>query len=678
MKCFLLVFIYCQIHLSAFFLLAASPLSKTDSLRNSLVKAQTTEQRIDITNELCAELIAQKDKEAQDLINLNISLAQQSNYKKGLGEALRLQGEFLFNESKYDDAVTAFREALPFLKQANHYRSVAECKISMGIAFSYLAKSDSAIALHQKALQIAQEIEDTSLIARANINVGNYYFNIGEYSMAFEYQTDALRHSQIARDTSLIVMANNNLGNIHYMQGNFQKALEYHQESLKGKLALGSMASAAVTLNNLGAISYVSELYSQSLDYYQEAASINAELGLKSRLAGNYSNIGLVYSDLEDYQQALRFYLKTQQIIEETGNQSLLPPVLNNIALMYRKTQNYDQARRYYTNAINEANAQGNRSVARDALKGLSILYEENGNFKNALNYYKQFKQVNDSLVNENAKNRIAELEIKYEVERKEFEIERLNHANELHIIFAEKKRLQTIYIISGIILFAILAFLVFWTRTNLLTQRKISQKTIETEEAERKRFSADIHDGLGPVLTGLKLLLSSTSALNKEQEESISKARYMVDEGVKDVRSIVNNMTPTTIENDPFAEVLLGFCNRMSCASGLEINISTCDIDGVLNSAYKITIYRVITELVNNTIKYAQAKKIDIQLEKRNNKIHLIYSDDGVGFDIKSARKKSGGGLNNINNRVLSLGGKWALFSKSKGGMKAEITLNL
>lgn len=210
-------------------------------------------------------------------------------------------------------------------------------------------------------------------------------------------------------------------------------------------------------------------------------------------------------------------------------------------------------------------------------------------------------------------------------------------------------------------------------------TQVKVLSAIIQTEEKERQKFAKELHDGLGPILSSVKMAISAInkSHVDSFNEQIIDKTEKSVDNAIVSVKEISNNLSPHILERFGLEKAIKTFTSTIITRDKLQFNFFS-NLEG---KRYKynieVVLYRIIGELITNTLKYANASVIDILLNDYEDKIELIYSDNGVGFDMKS-NTSNGMGLSNINSRVKSLNGDIDLFSKNKQGFYAKIVLPL
>lgn len=213
-------------------------------------------------------------------------------------------------------------------------------------------------------------------------------------------------------------------------------------------------------------------------------------------------------------------------------------------------------------------------------------------------------------------------------------------------------------------------------------TERKVLNAVIKTEENERKRFATDLHDSIGPLLSSINLYLSALakSKLSDRNEKIITASREIVTETLINIKEISNNLSPHVLNDFGLVNAINSFIDKINLSKSINISFDSKNLDCRLNQQVEVVIYRVVTELINNTIKHAEANNIQITLSKENNSLNLIYLDDGKGFDPQVINTETTGmGLYNILSRIRSLNGTHSIQSNHEiGGMMTIVTVNL
>jgi signal transduction histidine kinase/CheY-like chemotaxis protein len=206
--------------------------------------------------------------------------------------------------------------------------------------------------------------------------------------------------------------------------------------------------------------------------------------------------------------------------------------------------------------------------------------------------------------------------------------------------------------------------------------QYKVMQTIIQTEEKERRRFAQELHDGIGPLLSTTKLYLQwlNKPELKMDKQTIIAKMEETLEETIASVREVSNNISPNTLISFGLNTALNKFINRIANASQIHFQYIN-HLSQRLPSDLEISIYRLLCECINNSLKYAEAKSIKIHL-RDNDSIKINYIDDGKGFNvIKTFNESKGSGLLNMKNRVETLGGSFIIESTIGSGMNIEVT---
>jgi len=213
------------------------------------------------------------------------------------------------------------------------------------------------------------------------------------------------------------------------------------------------------------------------------------------------------------------------------------------------------------------------------------------------------------------------------------------------------------------------------------LTEKMFLNAVIQAEEKERKRFANELHDGLGPLLSTIKM---SFSALVQNEAERFSgeiaeNTGMVINEAIKTLKEVSNNLSPHVLSNFGLYRALRNFTNKINALKTISINLDSNLGIKRFDTNIEIVLYRVTCELIHNTVKHAEAKKIDINLMENGKYITIAYKDNGKGFDPEKQKKQIGStgiGLSNIFSRINSLKGEISLKSHPGEGMNVFIKI--
>ncbi|MFW5657573.1 MAG: cache domain-containing protein [Bacteroidota bacterium] len=212
--------------------------------------------------------------------------------------------------------------------------------------------------------------------------------------------------------------------------------------------------------------------------------------------------------------------------------------------------------------------------------------------------------------------------------------------------------------------------------------EKQLLTATIRAEENERARFAKELHDGVGPLLSTVKLYFQWLAEVNDESKKQtiISKGNENIQEAINALREISNNLSPHILNMFGFAKALQRFTEGLAETQGIVIDISN-NLNLRLPKQVEVTLYRITTELINNTLKYASASSIRLIIDHKikEEKLIIDYFDDGIGFDSTTQITSGKGlGLNNIRSRIKTLGGNLELTSEKNKGVHVSIYIDL
>ena len=211
------------------------------------------------------------------------------------------------------------------------------------------------------------------------------------------------------------------------------------------------------------------------------------------------------------------------------------------------------------------------------------------------------------------------------------------------------------------------------------LLENRLMTAVLRTEERSRASFSRELHDGLGPLLSSAKMSLSALSnvELNDRDRKTLQNTTAVIDEAIRSLREISNNLSPHILNNFGLARGIKHFVDRVASMHDVAIQFNTTLRDQRFDSNIEVILYRVVCELINNSLKHSGCSRILFSLELHSDMLHLDYSDNGCGFS-QSEVQDSGMGLSNINSRISSLGGSFTLDSSRGHGMSAHAEVSI
>lgn len=208
--------------------------------------------------------------------------------------------------------------------------------------------------------------------------------------------------------------------------------------------------------------------------------------------------------------------------------------------------------------------------------------------------------------------------------------------------------------------------------------QKDLLASSIEAQEIERKRVATDLHDGIGSLLSAIRLYVLQLSPEKSpdEYEELLKETKSMVDTAIAQTREISHNLLPTTLDRFGVLQALEDLCKQLRRLNEIEV-IFDYDQEYQFTKQQDLAIFRIFQELINNTLKHAEASKIHLSFLASPPMIQISYKDNGKGLDQEEASQKGAGlGLKSIESRVNLIQGEMQITTSKGNGFQFELQL--
>jgi len=565
------------------------------------------------------------------------------------------------------------------------------------------ARNDSALFYANLAISQAEKAGLISKISVALQKKGHYYEIKEDYKTANSCFINALKIEEKLNDEKRIADLNDELGGIYYFQEIFSKSLTYYEKALAIYQGLNDTLSVAKALSHVGSLYNSREYcekrsteqlqtdYETALDYYQRSLNLYEKKDFQEGIIHLWLCIGNVYRRMGKPEKALGYVQKALEYYRKTNNTESLAETLYTMGFVYNKLLKYDLALNCFTESKEI-------DIHYNYFDGIQFLYEAIAqtydylkDYKNARNYYIKYMTIRDSVYNNEKSRQIFELETKYQTEKKQNEIENL--------ILVKQQRTLVIYIlIASLIVVSMLSWMYFRNIRNkkIIADQKLEIKeqqllelekerqlvaaksVLQGEEAERARLASDLHDGLGGLLSGVKLKLSfmkENAIITSENLAHFNHALDLLDASITEMRRVAHNLMPETLMHYGLQTAINDFIKQVAPEGLPLIKFNTFGDDLRFDKELEITVYRVTQELITNSVKHSNAKLIDIQLFTEKERICVQVNDNGIGFDpAKLDPSKKGSGLNTMRNRITAFNGQFEILSQP--GKGTETTL--
>lgn len=533
------------------------------------------------------------------------------------------------NESKYNSSIEILNKFKGNKLDSTH----ALCNYKIARNYTQINNYDSSIYYLFKV--IGNKKTPTNYYLKAHILLGYLYILTEQFDLGEKYLLKANQLCQ-KHDTVSLIQIHSNLGQLYFKKNDYDKALYYYLKEKK---------------------------------FSTNTTSLEYQMVL--------SNIGATYVNLKQANKALPYVSEAYQISLDLGDKLGELICINNFATIYRDLNQENKALFYYEKALSMVDELGSKEEKKIILFNLSELYEKKGQLDKAYKYFKKYHLLKEQLINSERNRFIVETQEKYDANERKREIAELKIREQIK----DARNLKMIYaIVIGLILIIFSSLIIFLRIRSKNREEKTKNKlaiitaTMEAEENERLRISQEIHDDLGGVLGMSRMLFSTTKNYLIDKNAELYK---MID----DLLNQANNRS-RSISHELFSPTLKQFGLEPAIKEHIQ-NIKAIHLDLEMdfkmkrqrfNPQLELNLFRITQELLNNTLKHAQAQKITLNIIQKDQTIYYNYTDNGVGFDEKNLKK--GVGFNSITNRILQFKGDVKIQSPENKGFNIEISI--
>ena len=639
---------------------------------------------------LLALLILSKPSYSQDLRQLIERLKDtlpkvESDSMKSIFES---QLSYCYKSIDTDSAVYFGNLGLGTARKLDSKLLQINARNSLGLAFMRAANYDSSLFHFNKAIESTKEIDNLSLLSILYNNAGIVYKYKGDYETAISYYSEGLKIDEETGYEPGLSAKHTNIALIYFQLENYEKSLEHDSISLEIKLRGDDYEATSIGYNNLGNTLSTIGLNEEARENYLMALEYSRKSSSKVEISRNLHNLGRLNLDMEQLAEVEAYLNEALELRKEINDQFAI-------------AETHIQLGRCFSNKLNSSKSHYHLKLAKtilDSINSPALLSEyyqvkaeaftRESDFEGAYYAYQQYHIIEDSLENSKIQERLNLIREKYDSEKKDREI------LEQQVILAEnekeiqqKKTVNRLLIagISGAIMILVFLLYIFRQRrklhleelSNLEKEKKLGnlRALMEGEEKERMRLARELHDGINGSLAAIK---SMTGAEKDSTQSDLGRVGQMIDEVSDEVRDISHNLMPAVLNRSGFVEAVNDFVQKINKQNGLEIEFNTFGDFDTLSDPFKLTVYRIIQELLKNVLKHAEATECLLQLVSRDQQISITIEDNGKGFDTEFTlkAKNNGIGLPNLVNRVEVNGGTIDIESDNKNGTSINIEL--
>lgn len=621
--------------------------SDIEKAKANVIAAKDYKQQVDALIALSELWFGENMDSAKYYAKKAEAISLKNKYNKGLFKFYPTYTGFLVFEAKFDKALKLSLENNRLAIKAGDKENIARSTANVGNCYNYKGDFAKAIQYFQKAIELFKANNQPHYERKINMFICLCFYNSNNLTKALEYSKMVIGQAQRANDNELEMSAQQLTGGAYIEINEPLKALPFSKRAY-----------------------FIADSLKHEKDKYVSAIDL-------SRIYFAQKNVGLAISTL----------VPALQYFEKTKNDYYKVNALTFYSQFLLAQNRIDAANEKLNEALIIANK--NKMKAH-----LPLIYENfvktkkaKGDFKAAFEYNEIYQAHLDSLNSKDLKKQLQDLDLKYETTKKEGQI-----TQQKGLI---KQKTYNNYLLVGglcaLALFTILGYRNYAHRQQIQTQKikELEQEKqltavssiMQGQEEERSRMAKDLHDGLGGILSGIKLNLSAMrgNQIMQEADANIfSRSINQLDTAIQEMRRVAHNLMPEALLKFGLNEAIQDFCEGINASKTVKVKFTHIGSEIPKEQSTQVILYRIIQELTNNAMKYAQAKNIFIQINTHEKGITLTVEDDGIGFDTSALTKNKGAGINNVISRVNYLKGEFKIDSKMGEGTTANIEIPL
>ncbi len=523
---------------------------------------------------------------------------------------------------------------------------------------------DECLSVSGAGAVLAQKLNDLSALAEFQKEIGVSYYFKGNFDSAAAYYYKALDVLKKSNDDLKRAGVLNELGKLYRKTKDLERSLQMYDEAYAIYKRIGDNDGMATILNESGVVFEYKGDYAEAINRYKSSLAIREKMNDVMGKAYSLNFIGGVYTQEKHFPEAEKYLVQSLDLRRELKDTFAIALNLADLGFMYTEQNLLDKAEEQYRLSNDIAIKMKFPDLLLENYKELSVIAEKKGDTRLSLEYYKKHIALKDSIFSNEKMKQIEQLNAKYQAEKKE---------QELTLQKAEiTQKNYLLWGLSSVVTLLILSGISFYRKRRIQQEMQLqatimkqqdlaTRAIIAAEENERKRIAADLHDGVGQMMSAAKMNLSAfendISFKDVSQKTAFEKALSLVDESCREIRNVSHQMMPNALLKRGLGNAVKEFIDKIDNRI-ISITLHTEGLQERTDSNIETILYRVIQECVNNVIRHAGANALDISLIKDADGIAVTIEDNGKGFDTTDKQSFEGIGLKNIISRVAFLKG--------------------
>ena len=599
--------------LSLIALRIAGQIENVDSLLNVLgTQELTTDEQLELYDEICITYLYSDYTNLMKYAETGLLIAEKVKNKTMMSKFTEFKGQAYLLMGNYENAKFSFDIALTLAIESKNKQQEASLYVSISVFYYEMNLIEKALEYLFKALPLYEILSDFKRYTLVLSNIAGHYRNLGEIDHAITYLEKAKPIAEELNYHRAKLKIYYDFGAIYLDREEYDNALEY------GLLSVESCRASRNNTHEAIALCLISQAYAH-LKQYNDAENCLNELFRLAELLN------------DPYLFKMAWALKSDVYL---------------IQKRYKESE-------YAAGIFWEMDSLSIEAI--DIAKNIVIANIQLGNKDKSETFFFKFYNLKNQYSEKSFHESLSNMEVKYETEKKEIRIASLEKERLLHVWLG---------VVGGFLVIALVITLLLTIRNARKKRQLIASESLqEGEIGERSRIAKDLHDRLGGSLSAVKIGLKN--------EESLQVINDKIDACMKELREIINNVMPVSLQKFGLKGALEDFSVSFS-----NLHFHFFGEDNRINPNQEYAVYCCVRELVNNALKHSGATSINLQLIQSRKHVSLTVQDNGCGFDEKTIEK--GYGLENIRNRITTCKGKLDILSTPDKGTETVIEIKV
>ncbi|MBO9615442.1 MAG: sensor histidine kinase [Dyadobacter sp.] len=596
-------------------------------------------------------------------------------------------GQYLENQN-LDSAAKYYLKADALSEQLNYDTGRFKFRSNYTYILNLQGKFEEGLKLNRESLEIAKRMKHQVNIGKSYANIAASYTYMGNFTEAIKYYQQSASQFDKLGMKEFLPRLYISIGTAFEHANLFNKSVVYKQKALQLARPMKDSLQLTDILTNIGGCYFNLKKYNEALAHFKEGLVVAEKIHSDIFITQAYAGLCRTNRLLKNLDEAWVYGQKGLDLARKSGNVFLELDCLRALMFLAEDAKKIDLSAKYTKEALTIAEANNMTDHLVELYEDYATDLARQNNYKGAYDYLMKYSILNDSIQGIDIQKQLQELDTKYLTAQKE---------NQIVTLEKEKQTRNTLIygLIAGLVGLLVIAVLGY---RNIAFRKRVAEQEVlqlqqekqlvatnsilKGQEEERTRVARDLHDGLGGLLSGIKLTLNSVKGnviLPEESAMTFTRALTQLDGAISEMRRVAHSMMPESLVRFGLIDALSDFCEGISASGRLKVTMQAFGFDDKrLDSQVEVVLYRIIQELLNNVLKYADASEAQVQLTWVEKHVSVTVEDNGKGFDIKSLEQNKGAGLRNVQARVDYLNGTLDIQSKPGEGTSVLVEIVL